>query len=108
MALNEAIFHVHAKDTRIFEANIKRNGVLDTKHYSEIANRAWVFGTVGFGHGESEWRRIIDALSIVGYDYVISIEHEDSLKSKKEGLEQAFNFLKKIIPSEKPGQIWWA
>ena len=51
LALGEAIFHVHAKDTRVFDRNIQKNGVLDTKHYGEITNRAWVFGTVGYGHG---------------------------------------------------------
>ena len=108
LSLGEAIFHVHAKDTRIFDQNIQKNGVLDTKHYGDITNRAWVFGTVGCGHGELEWRTIIDTLSMVGYDYVISIEHEDSLKSKKEGLESAFTFLSKIVPKEKPGEMWWA
>ena len=45
---------------------------------------------------------------MVGYDGVISIEHEDSLMSKKEGLEKAFTFLSRIIPKEKPGKMWWA
>lgn len=106
--LNTAIFHMHAKDTRLFDANIRKNGILDTKPYSETKDRAWIFGTVGFGHGEEEWRKIIDALTIVGYNGTISIEHEDALKSKKEGLEQAYRFLKTILPKEKPDQMWWA
>ncbi len=106
--LAKAIFHVHAKDTRVLTSNIEKNGVLDTKHYGDVLNRAWVFGTVGFGHGETEWRRIIDTLSMIGYDGVVSIEHEDSLKSKKEGLELAVSFLKRIVPAEKAGAMWWA
>lgn len=107
-ALEGAIFHVHAKDTRVFTKNIEKNGVLDTKHYSKLTDRAWVFGTVGYGHGESVWRAIIDELAIQGYDYVLSIEHEDSLMAKEEGLEKALTFLKKLVIREKPGQMWWA
>ena len=108
LTLGEALFHVHAKDTRVFHNNIIKNGVLDTKHYDKLTERAWVFGTVGYGHGENEWREIINALAMIGYDYVLSIEHEDSLMSKEEGLEKAFEFLKRIIIREKPGQMWWA
>ena len=106
--LGEAIFHFHAKDTRVFEKNIRKNGVLDTKHYNKLTDRAWVFGTVGYGHSESVWREIVDALAMIGYDYVLSIEHEDSLMSKEEGLEKALAFLKRVVISEKPGQMWWA
>jgi sugar phosphate isomerase/epimerase len=106
--LDEAIFHFHAKDTRINSNNVKVNGILDTKHYSSLRERAWVFATVGFGHGAIVWKGILDALRIVGYDYVLSIEHEDSLLSKKEGLEKAFNLLTNIRGKEKPEEMWWA
>ena len=108
LALGEAVFHVHAKDTRVFQNNIQKNGVLDAKHYNKLTDRAWVFGTVGYGHGESVWRAIIDALAAVGYDYVLNIEHEDALMSKEEGLEKAFEFLSRIVIREKPGEMWWA
>ncbi len=108
MELEGAIFHMHAKDTRVLARNVGRNGVLDTKHYSDEKNRAWVFGTVGYGNGGEYWRSIMDALAMTGYDYVMSIEHEDSLMSREEGLEKAFAFLNSIIIHEKPGEMWWA
>jgi sugar phosphate isomerase/epimerase len=37
--------------------------------------------TVGYGHGAKTWRDITSALRSVGYDYVMSIEHEDGLAS---------------------------
>jgi len=43
----------------------------------------------------------------MGYDYVLSIEHEDSLMSPQEGLKKAVTFLKEIISTERPGQMWW-
>lgn len=108
LQLNEAIFHFHAKDTRIFPENTARNGVLDPKHYGQLRDRAWVFGTVGYGQPENVWKKIINALAIIGYDDVISIEHEDALMSKKEGLEKAYHFLRNLMIAEKPGEMWWA
>ena len=108
MQLEGAIFHMHAKDTRVFKNNVLKNGILDTKHYSDEKNRAWVFGTVGYGNDEKYWRGVMDALALAGYDYVISIEHEDSLMSKEEGLEKAYSFLRGVMIREKPGAMWWA
>lgn len=108
LSLRDAIFHVHAKDTRVFERNIRKNGNLDTKHYSDAEHRAWVFGTVGYGNNEHYWKSIMDALATIGFDGVISIEHEDSFMSKDEGLRKACEFLSKVIIREKPGAMWWA
>ena len=107
-ALAGVIFHFHAKDTKIDRRNTAVNGVLDTRHYSDIPNRSWLFRTVGYGNSESEWREIISALTTVGYDGAISIEHEDALMSVTEGLEKAIEFLKGVILKEKPGDMWWA
>ena len=40
--LRGAIYHFHAKDTKIDAMNTAVNGVLDTKHYSDELNRSWV------------------------------------------------------------------
>ncbi len=107
--LGDAIYHVHAKDTKIDNINTAANGVLDTKHYSDEIHRAWVFRTVGYGHGEAFWRDFVDNLRLVGYDRVLSIEHEDSLMSIDEGLEKAVHFLKPILMRDpKPGTMGWA
>ncbi len=103
-----AIYHFHAKDTKINASNTAICGVLDTKSYSDIQNRSWVFRTVGYGHGETRWKEIISALKAVGYDGAISIEHEDGLMSAKEGLEKAVAFLKEILIYETAGTMWWA
>ena len=47
-----AIFHFHAKDTKVDAINTAVNGVLDTQHYSEELTRSWIFRSVGYGHGE--------------------------------------------------------
>ena len=107
--LKDAIFHFHAKDTKIDKYNTAKNGVLDTKHYGDEINRSWVFRTVGFGNDLTYWRDIASNLRLVGYDKVMSIEHEDSLMSIDEGLKKAVEFLKQAIISDpKPSTMSWA
>ena len=107
--LEGAIYHFHAKDTKIDHYNTAKNGVLDTKHYGDEIHRAWVFRTVGYGNGETYWRDMVSNLRLVGYDRVLSIEHEDSLMSIDEGLAKAVAFLKDIcIYEPKPGTMSWA
>ena len=105
--LGDAIFHVHAKDTEIYDRNLPLTGVLDTKPYTDERHRAWIFRTCGFGHGEDWWRSFVSTLRMFGYDDVLSIEHEDSLLSAEEGLTRAAAFLNQIVPREKPGAAWW-
>lgn len=106
--LQGAVYHFHAKDTKIDAANTAKIGVLDTQNYGDILNRSWVFRTVGYGHSAEVWNNIISALKATGYDGVISIEHEDGLMSAKEGLEKAIKFLKDTIIYETAGEMWWA
>jgi len=44
---------------------------------------------------------------MAGYDYAISIEHEDSLMSQNEGLEKAVALLKNCIIKEGLEAAWW-
>ena len=106
-ALKGAIYHFHAKDTCINQRNTAINGVLDTKSYGDVENRAWVFRTVGYGHGKEEWNRMVSMLKTVGYDGVLSIEHEDSLMTAKEGLEKAVAFLKDVLIFDEGGASGW-
>ena len=72
-----AIFHFHAKDTKVDAINTAVNGVLDTQHYSEELTRSWIFRSVGYGHGEDYWKAIASELRLAGYDYAISIERRE-------------------------------
>lgn len=103
-----AIYHFHAKDTRVDAYNTAKIGVLDTKHYSNIPERAWSFRTVGYGRDEQCWREMVTALQTIGYDGAISIEHEDAMMSVNEGLEKAVALLKRVIVREHAGDMWWA
>jgi sugar phosphate isomerase/epimerase len=105
--LGDAIFHVHAKDTQMYPANLPKTGVLDTKPYTDEVNRGWIFRTCGFGHGAEWWKEFVSTLRMYGYDNVLSIEHEDSLLSSEEGLSKAASFLDEIVLKEKPTAAWW-
>ena len=105
--LGDAIFHVHAKDTQMYPANLMRTGVLDTKPYTDERNRGWIFRTCGYGHGAEWWKEFVSTLRMFGYDGVLSIEHEDSLLSPEEGLTKAAQFLNEIVIQENPVAAWW-
>lgn len=107
-ALGPAIFHVHAKDTKVYSANATINGTLDAKPYQDELHRCWLFRTVGYGHDADFWGDFISTLQMIGYDHVLSIEHEDSLISLDGGLAKAAQFLNQWIIGEKLKNIWWA
>ena len=96
-ALGDAIYYVHAKDTRIDPVNAGINGVIDTTPGSELKARAWSYITLGMGHDESWWRAFIAALAAAGYDGVLSIEHEDPAMSAEEGVEKSVELLRRVI-----------
>jgi sugar phosphate isomerase/epimerase len=105
--LGDCIFHVHAKDTQIYDRNLPLTGVLDTKKYTDERNRGWIFRTCGYGHGAEWWSEFISTLRMFGYDYVLSVEHEDSLMSPEEGLSKAVKFLDSIVIKEPATAAWW-
>jgi sugar phosphate isomerase/epimerase len=105
--LDDCIFHVHAKDTQIYEANLPKTGVLDTKKYTDERNRAWIFRACGYGHAYAWWTEFISTLRMFDYDYVLSIEHEDTLMSPDEGLTKAASFLNSIVIRDQPTAPWW-
>jgi sugar phosphate isomerase/epimerase len=107
-ALNDCIYHFHAKDCRLDSLNTRLNGVLDAKRYTRELERSWIFRTVGYGNDAGIWKDIISALRLTGYDHAVSIEHEDSLMSPQEGLQKAIEFLQPLIIREPAGDAYWA
>lgn len=107
-ALKDCIFHVHAKDLRIDPMNCAVNGVLDTKHYSDELNRSWIFRTLGYGNDATYWKEIFSTLRMIGYDGAVSIEHEDSLINRFEGLGKALSVMKECMIMESETAMWWA
>jgi Sugar phosphate isomerases/epimerases len=102
-----AIHHFHAKDTTIDPINVNKHGLTDMQPYTMMLDRAWQFRTVGFGHDLKTWADILSALRLTGYDYVVSIEHEDGLMSVDEGFTKAVQNLQQVLLREPLGEMWW-
>lgn len=106
--LGDAIVHVHGKDVYVDPYNTMVNGCNDHKPYGEFPVRSWTFRSIGYGHDIKTWKDIVSALRTIGYDYVISIEHEDCLMSFDEGMAKGIGALREAVTVESPGELFWA
>jgi sugar phosphate isomerase/epimerase len=92
-----AIFHAHMKDTVLFPENVAKYGVLNFAFEAgDLANASATFRAVGYGHGASTWKSIIQAYMDVGYEGILSIENEDPILPGPVGVERAAYVLKNI------------
>lgn len=92
-ALGDAIYHVHVKDVRI-EKPAETNTLLDGKGVLEFAARSWNFAIPGYGHDERWWREFLVTLKMMGYDGVLSIEHEDYTMDTLSALQKTAGLLR--------------
>ena len=81
------IYHVHAKDAEIDWRKIRELG---------ITGRGWCPHRLP-GFGTLDWAKFFSILRKHGYDYAISIEHEDPYFEYEEGLILARKFLERFI-----------
>ncbi|MGV3466308.1 MAG: sugar phosphate isomerase/epimerase family protein [Heyndrickxia sp.] len=107
LAKENAIHHFHAKDTYIDQDNVNMYGLTDMQPYGDVRTRSWTFRSVGCGHGLQEWSDMMSALRTYGYDYVVSIEHEDPIMSIEEGFKRAVKNLQSVLIEETPADMWW-
>jgi sugar phosphate isomerase/epimerase len=73
----ERIFHVHAKDAEVFQEKLKYYGVFDRNLDRFHGNGYWRYRMPGLG--QVDWKKMHAALVSIGYDGIVSIEHEDPL-----------------------------
>jgi sugar phosphate isomerase/epimerase len=88
------IFHVHAKDMAVDRDGLYQHGVMSLGVGWQVPRLP--------GLGEVRWDRFISALYAVGYDWVVSIEHEDrkfegDLELVQRGFVLARNTLRPLI-----------
>ena len=95
-ALGSAVYYVHAKDTRVEERSAVRSR-LEPLTLPHVDERAWNFVTVGRGHDIEWWTTFVDALSSVGFDGTLSIEHEDASVPGVEGVREAAALLNQVL-----------
>ncbi|MCB9435015.1 MAG: sugar phosphate isomerase/epimerase [Ardenticatenaceae bacterium] len=95
--LRGAIYHVHAKDTRVDPHLSEINTRLETKNNERVAERSWNYVTLGYGHDERWWRDFVVLLRQNGYDDVLSIEHEDFNLPPLVGVEKSVDLLRNVM-----------
>jgi sugar phosphate isomerase/epimerase len=79
----DRIFHVHAKDMRVDRDMLYQDGVLG-------CGFRWAIPKLP-GLGDVNWAAFTSALYEVGYDFVISVEHEDrSFEGTEEAVKRGF------------------
>jgi len=100
----DRIYHAHAKDAEIVKENVSFSGITPTGSWTR-PDRGFRFRVVGWG--DVEWKRVITALVEVGYDYVLSYEHEDPVMSREDGCEKCIAFLKPLIIKAPLKKVWW-
>ncbi|MEM2367576.1 MAG: sugar phosphate isomerase/epimerase, partial [Candidatus Bathyarchaeia archaeon] len=100
----DRIFHAHAKDGELPEENVRISGVIPTGSWMR-PDRGFRFRIPGWG--QVPWKRVLTALAEVGYDYVLSYEHEDPVMSREDGVEKTIAFLKPLIIKKRLEKVWW-
>jgi sugar phosphate isomerase/epimerase len=86
----DRIFHVHAKDLRIDREQLFQHGILSL-------GMGWQVPRLP-GLGEVNWGQFISALYAVGYDYVVSIEHEDrAFEGTEERVKRGFLLARDVL-----------
>ncbi len=96
-ALGERIGWMHGKDTLFYPDRVRRHGVLHYDPPGEFAEPPWHFAPVGEGHEDKTWVTLLTAVRGVGYDGVISIEHEDPRYDGEEGTRRSLDGLKRVL-----------
>jgi sugar phosphate isomerase/epimerase len=86
----DKIFHVHAKDLHVDREGLYQNGVLSL-------GMGWQVPRLP-GLGDVNWGAFISALTGVGYDFVISIEHEDrAFEGDEELVKRGFYLARDVL-----------
>lgn len=99
-ALGSAIYHTHAKDTFINKPICATTSRLENGSLMDIPARAWSYITLGYGNGASWWKDFCYRLRMAGYDGWLSIEHEDVMLGREEGVRKSVELLRNVMPSD--------
>ena len=73
------------------------NSLIDITPTERLPDRSWNYVTLGYGHDLRWWREFCTLLRLVGYDDVLSIEHEDQMLPPLEGVRRSVELLRVVI-----------
>lgn len=107
LALDDAIYHVHVKDTEMRPHRLGEAGVIDSTPFHDWTERTWIYRTAGFGSPIGFWQGFLCALKEVGYTGALSVEHEDVLIGSREGVLRAVALTRGAMPGDDELHRWW-
>ena len=88
----DKLFHVHAKDLHVDRDGLYNNGTLSL-------GMGWQIPRLP-GRGDVDWDKFFAALRDVGYDYVVSIEHEDrDYEGDEDHVKKGFYLSRDVLKS---------
>jgi sugar phosphate isomerase/epimerase len=76
---SERVYHAHAKDTEFIPEGQYRYGVYGPQAEEPSNSKTGFFRYRLPGMGVIDWPKFLDALYDIGYDGILSVEHEDPL-----------------------------
>ena len=82
----DRIFHTHAKDPEMKQHVLRKIGCLE----------GW-WRYVIPGYGDIDWGVYVERLRGIGYDGVLSIEHEDGSQDREEGFVRGLRYLNQFV-----------
>ena len=86
----ERIFHTHAKDLEVRKEGLQRHGTFSSGIGWQVPRLP--------GLGEVDWPRFVAALYAVGYNHVLSVEHEDRhFEGSQELVERGFRLARQTL-----------
>ena len=94
---HKALYHLHAKDSRLEKRNIGPNGVLDTRPIESCYARSWNYVAVGAGHGLQWWKEFLSVCRMGGYDGPVSLEMEDMSLDAVDGHSTSLKVLRDAL-----------
>jgi sugar phosphate isomerase/epimerase len=91
------LYHMHGKDILTDTENVAVNGLVDLTPYEDLAARSWSYGDIGYGHDLGVWKAIVEQMKAVGYQHVISIEHESPFTTERVGVAKSVQALNEVL-----------
>jgi sugar phosphate isomerase/epimerase len=96
----DRIYYAHAKDTEMLAAGQNYYGIYG-RQLSSTEERSWWRYRLP-GYGAVDWIRYLDTLYQIGYDGILSVEHEDPVweetpEKALRGLQLAQQFLQPLL-----------
>lgn len=97
-----------AAERRAFMTSVKQRGLEiialnasgNQLHPTEGETQSAAVYTLGYGNGQGFWKDFCYRLRMAGYDGWLSIEHEDVMLSREEGVKKSVELLQAVAPFE--------